>query len=140
MAAEGGSVEPEKGVLPVEDAEKATVGVEDDGWVEEEDEEMVEIEEIDVFICKITSEFIPEKLKSIVMNGTESYEELAASIHLEWSEWSHEQFHEVVPEINECWLEEFLKFLNLDGKKLDTSLPWSEFVKELHRIMVRVFE
>ncbi|KAG5537646.1 hypothetical protein RHGRI_024933 [Rhododendron griersonianum] len=36
MAAEGGSVEPEKGVLPIEDAEKATVGVEDDGWVEEE--------------------------------------------------------------------------------------------------------
>ncbi|KAG5537642.1 hypothetical protein RHGRI_024929 [Rhododendron griersonianum] len=142
MAAEGGSVEPEKGVLllPIQDAEKATVGVEDDGRVEEEDEEMLETEEIEVFICKITNEFKPEKLTSIVMNGTNSYEELAASIHLVWCERYQEEFLEVLPDISECWPEGYPEFFNLEGKKIDTSLPWCQFEKELHHIVIGLFE
>ncbi|KAF7136015.1 hypothetical protein RHSIM_Rhsim08G0220100 [Rhododendron simsii] len=143
IAEDGGSVEAEKAMLPVEDAGKGTdwtVGVEDGGRVEEEDEEMVEIKEIGLFICKITRDFKPEKLTEIVMNRMESYEQLASRIHLAWSDRSHEELHEVVPDISECWPEGYLDFFTLDGKKLETSLPWSQFEKELHHIEVGVFE
>ncbi|KAG5537637.1 hypothetical protein RHGRI_024925 [Rhododendron griersonianum] len=117
------------------EVEKGIVAVEDDLWVEAEDDEMVAIKEIDLFLCKITREYVPQKLTTIVMNGMESYEQLTASIHLAWSEKAQEEFHEVLPDIGDCWPEGYLEFLNLDRKKLDT-----EFVKELHRIMVGVFE
>ncbi|KAF7134519.1 hypothetical protein RHSIM_Rhsim08G0238700 [Rhododendron simsii] len=135
MAADGGSIEA---IVPIEDAEKRTEG--DDWCVDEEDEEMVEIEEIDLMICKITTNFEPERLTKIEMNGIKSYEHLASRIHLAWSERSHEEFYDVVPDITESWPEGYIEFLNADGKKLDPSLPWSQFKKELHHIVVGLFE
>ncbi|KAF7135357.1 hypothetical protein RHSIM_Rhsim08G0238600 [Rhododendron simsii] len=100
-------IKAEKGTVAVEDdwlieAEKGTVPVEDDWLVKAEDDEMVAIEEIDLFLCQITREFVPEKLTTIVMNGMESYEQLAASIHLAWSAKAQEEFHKVLPDIGDC--------------------------------------
>ncbi|KAI8544680.1 hypothetical protein RHMOL_Rhmol08G0314400 [Rhododendron molle] len=105
LAADDGLIEVEEGTVPIED----------DLLIEAEDDEMVAIEETNLFLCKITRDLI-----TIMMNGMESYDELAASIHLAWSEEVEEEFYEVLPNIDNCWPEGYLEFMNMDGKKLNT--------------------
>ncbi|KAG5537956.1 hypothetical protein RHGRI_025149 [Rhododendron griersonianum] len=114
LAADDGLIEAEEGIK----AEKGTMPIKDDLLIEAEDDEMVAIEEIDLFLCKITRDFVPENLTTIMMNGMESYDELAASIHLAWSEKAQEEFDEVLPDISNCWPEGYLEFVNMEGKKL----------------------